>query len=75
MYENISVGYTTLKKQKKIKVIQSNINELVKGRRESEEQNRAIKSIKIFDESRKKVIYLFNDYSKIVSEAKYKTKY
>ena len=43
--------------------------------KKSEEQKSAIKNIKTFYESREKVFKLFNDYSKIVSEAKYKTKY
>ena len=38
----------------------------------SEEQKKAIKSIKTLYESRKKVIKLFNDYSKIVYMAKYR---
>ena len=43
--------------------------------KKSEEQKSAIKNIKTFYESREKVFKLFDDYSKIVSEAKYKTKY
>ena len=34
-----------------------------------------MKSIKTLYESREKVIKLFDDYSRVVSEAKYKTKY
>ena len=44
-------------------------------RNKSQEQNSAIKNISTFYKSREKVIKLFNDYSKIVSEAKYKIKY
>ena len=62
------------KKQKKIIHIKSDINEILKGRKKSEEQNSAIKNIKILNRSQEKVIKLFNDYSKTVSEAKYKTK-
>ena len=35
----------------------------------------AMKNIKTISKSREKVTKLFNDYSKIVSEAKYKTIY
>ena len=38
-------------------------------------QRRKKKNIKTFYESQEKDIKLFNDYSKIISEAKYKTKY
>ena len=38
-------------------------------------QKSAIKIIETLYESREKVLKLFNDYFKIVSEAKYKTKY
>ena len=44
-------------------------------RNKSEEQKSAIKNIKTLYKSREKVIKLCNDYSEIVSEAKYKTKY
>ena len=44
-------------------------------RSKSEEQINAIKNIKILYKSREKVFKLFNYYSKIVSEAKYKTKH
>ena len=67
-------GHTTLEKaeenQNKLK---SDINEMVKGGRKSEEQKSVRKNIKKLYESREKVTQLFNDYSKIVSEAKYKT--
>ena len=61
--------------QKKIKKIKSDINEIIKVRNKSEEQKSAIKNIKTLYKSREKVIKLCNDYSEIVSEAKYKTKY
>ena len=48
----------------------SDITEIVKGGIKSEEQK-----IKTLYESREKGIKFFNDYSKIVSEAKDKTKY
>ena len=48
---------------------------VVKEGEMSEEQKSAIKNIKTLYESGQKVIKFFNDYSKIVSEAKYKTIY
>ena len=56
------------------KKIKSDLNEIVKRRNKSEEQKGAIKSIKKFW-SQENVIKLFNDCSKILSEAKYKAKY
>ena len=53
------------------KKIYKDINEIVKGRNNSEEQKRAIKNIITLYKLREKVIKLFNDYSKIVFEAKY----
>ena len=64
-----------LKKQKKIKKVKLDTNEILKVRNKSQEQNGAIKNISSLYKSREKVIKLFNDYSKIVSEAKYKIKY
>ena len=61
--------------QKKIKKIKLDTNEILKVRNKSQEQNSAIKNISTLYKSREKVIKLFNDYSKIVSEAKYKIKY
>ena len=49
------------------------MNEIVKSK--SEEQKNVIKNIKTLYESQEKIIKLFNDYSQIVSEAKYKTIY
>ena len=45
------------------------------GTDKSEEQKVAMKNIKALYKSWEKVIKLFNDYSKNVFEAKYKTKY
>ena len=75
-YKNIKDGYTTLEKaEKKQKTFKLDINEMIKGGEQSEEQNSAMKNIKTLYESREKVIKFFNDYYKIVSEAKHKTKY
>ena len=51
------------------------LKEIVKGNKESETQKSAINNIKTLYESREKVIEFFSDYSRIVSEVKYKTKY
>ena len=51
------------------------INEIAIGSKKSEDQKRTINSIKTLYESREKLIQLFDDYSRIVSEAKCKTKY
>ena len=61
--------------QKKIRKIKLDTNEILKVRNKSQEQNSAIKNISTLYKSREKVIKLFNDYSKIVSEAIYKIKY
>ena len=56
-------------------MFKSNTNEKVKGRKKSEEQKRAMKNINTLYKWRKKVIKFFNDYSKILFEAKHKTKH
>ena len=75
-HKNIKEGYITLKKaEEKRKEFKSDINEIVKAGKKSEEQKSSVKNVKTFYESREKVIKMFDDYSKIVSEAKYKTIY
>ena len=65
-----------LEEAKKLQVIfKANLNRILKGRFKSEEQKRALENIKLLYESRKATIELFNEYSSIASEAKYKTKY
>ena len=54
-------------------MFKSNLNEISRKRSKSEEQKRALENIKLLYKSRETVIELFNDYSSIVSEAKYKT--
>ena len=56
-------------------IFKTNLNEISKGRFKSEEQESALGNIKLLFESRQTVIKLFNKYSSIASEAKYKTKY
>ena len=50
------------------------LSEIVKRKKKSEERIRAINDIKTLYKSREKLIKLFDDYSRIVSEAKRKTK-
>ena len=51
------------------------MNEVAKGVKRSEEQKSGIKNIKTLYESQEKVIKFLNDYSRVVSEAKYNIKY
>ena len=63
-----------VKEAKKLQnVFKSNLNELSRGRNKSEEQKLALKNIILLYISREAVIKLFNGYSSIVSETKYKT--
>ena len=64
-----------LEKAEKKKKLKSNINEISVGCKKSEDQKSTIKNIKTLYESQEEVIKLFDDYSRIVSEAKYRTKY
>ena len=56
-------------------MFKSNLNKTLEERFKSEEQQSALKNIKLFYKSQEAVIKLFNDYSLIMSEAKYKTKH
>ena len=63
-----------LEEAKKLQnVFKSNLNEISRGRHKSEEKKRAFGNTKLLYESREAVIKLFNDYSSIASEAKYKS--
>ena len=53
-------------------VFRSNQSKISRGRYKSEEQKSAVENKKFLCESWKADIKLFNDYSSIVSEAKYK---
>ena len=64
-------GYTTLEKAKENR---KKWNEIVKRTNKSEELKSEIKNINTLWVARK-VIKAFNDYSKILSEAKYKIKH
>ena len=54
-------------------LFKSSLNEISRGRFKSEEQKIALENIKLLYKSRKDVPKLFNDYSSIWSEAKYKS--
>ena len=66
-------------KQEEAKKLQngfkSNLNEISKGRYKSEEQESAVKNIKLPYDSQETVIKWFNDCSSIISETKYRTKH
>ena len=76
LFKKVQSGKMKLEEMKKLQVIfKANLNRILKGRFKSEEQKRALENIKLLYESRKATIELFNKYSSIASEAKYKTKY
>ena len=52
-------------------VFKSNLNETLRGRYKSEEEKSGQENIRLFQESREAAIKLFNDYSSIVSVARY----
>ena len=54
-------------------MFKQNLNEVSRGRNESEKQKIALENIKLLHRSQETVIKLFNDYPSIVLEAKYKT--
>ena len=51
------------------------LNKIEEGSKILKHQQSAINIIETLCESREKVLKLFDDYSRIASEAKYKTKY
>ena len=55
-------------------IFRSNLNKVSRRRFKSEEQKRALENIKLLYESRPAAIKLFNEYSLIASEDKYKAK-
>ena len=57
--------------KKLLNIVKPNLNEILGGRFKSNEQKIVLKNIKLLYESREVVIKFFNDYSSIVSEAKY----
>ena len=72
----IKEGYKTPKNAgKKLTEFKSDINEILKGGKQLEQQKSAVKNIKTLYQSWKIFIKLFDDYFRIVSEAKYKAKF
>ena len=72
--KKVKSGEMKLEEAKKLQnMFKSNLNKISRGRYKSEEQKRALETIKLLYESREAVNKLFNDYSSIASEAKYKT--
>ena len=55
-------------------VFKLSLNEISKERFKSKEQESTLENIKLLYKSRQAVIKLFNEYSLIACEAKYKTK-
>ena len=75
-YRSIKEGHITLVKQKNNKKeFKLDLNEILKGSKKSEKQKSVIDNIKTLYKSWEKVIELFDDCSRIVSEAKYRRKY
>ena len=74
-FKNIKEGNIALEKAEQEKKISSKLNEIVKGRKKSEEQISVRNNIKTHNKSREKVIKLFEGNYRIVSEAKYKRIY
>ena len=56
-------------------IFKLNLNEISRGRFKSEQQKIYLKNIKLLYESREALIKLFNNYSSIVSQGKYKEKH
>ena len=66
----IKKGNITLEKaEEQQKEFKSEIKEIVKGSQKSEDQKSAMSNIKTLYESREKIIRLFYNYFKIVSDA------
>ena len=63
------------KSRRRTKKFKSEIKEIVIGSKKSEDQKSEMNNIKAIYESRKKVIKLFDDYSRTISEAMYRTKH
>ena len=75
-YRSIKEGSITLEKaEEQEKEFKSELNKIVKESKTSEDQKSAISITKTLYKSRGKVIGLFDNYSRIVSEAIYKAKH
>ena len=75
-YKSIKEGHITIEKAEvKQKGFKFKLNEIVKGGKNSENHKSTINVIKTVHESREKVIKLFDDFFRILSETKCKAKY
>ena len=77
-YNNIkNAGISIKRVEQNQEQFKSSLNEIKRRnpKNKSKVQLNTTKNIKNLYESRKKVIKLYNNYAKIMSEAKYKTKY
>ena len=76
LFRKIKPGEMKLEDAKEMQdIFKTHMNEISKGRFKSEGQKSALENFKPLYKSREAAIELFNDYSSVVSEAKYKTKY
>ena len=74
-FKNIKEGNLTLEKaEEEQKEFNLEFSKILKGSKKSENQQSAMNYIKILYELKEKVIKPFDDYSRVVSEAKYKRK-
>ena len=78
MYNDIENGRISLQKKEKIQEeFQSKLNEILKGNLNcrSEDQISIINNIKKLYNVQEKVLHFYNDYTRMVSNAKYKSIY
>ena len=77
LFEKIKPGKMKLEEAKKPlqNVFKSNLNEISRGWHKSKEQKSPLENIKLLCKSREAAIKVFNNYSPIVSEAKYRSIY
>ena len=74
LFLKIQSGKMKLEEAEKLQnVLKRNLNEEFRGRHKSEEQKMTLENNKFLYESWEAVIKLLNDYSLVVSEAKYET--
>ena len=69
----IQSGEIKLEEAKKLQnEFKSNLNEILRAKYKSGEQKMALESIKLLYESRQDAVKLFNDYSSVVFDSRYK---
>ena len=75
-YRNIKEGYIRLEKaEEEQREFKSKINEIVIGSKKSEDQKSAKNNNETLYDSREIVTELLDNYSRIVPDTKYRTKY